>query len=119
APKLWVLVAARGVQGIGAAIMMALTLAFVGDTVPKAKIGRAMGLLGTMSAIGTALGPSIGGALIAAFGWRAMFMVNVPLGVAAFLLAYRRLPSETRRTVGNRPRFDYWGMFVLALSLGA
>ena len=64
APTLWLLIAARAAQGLGAAIMMALTLAFVGDTVPKAKTGSAMGLLGTMSAIGTALGPTLGGALI-------------------------------------------------------
>jgi len=51
--------------------MMALTMAFVGETVPKEKTGSAMGLLGTMSAIGTALGPSLGGVLIAGLGWRA------------------------------------------------
>ena len=56
APTLGWLIAARAVQGLGAAIMMALTMAFVGETVPKARTGGAMGLLGTMSAIGTALG---------------------------------------------------------------
>jgi MFS family permease len=58
----------------------ALALASVGDTVPKAKIGTAMGLLGTMSASGTALGPSLGGVLLSAVGWQAVFPVNVPLG---------------------------------------
>ena len=51
--------------------MMALAMAFVGDTVPKEKTGSALGLLGTMSAVGTALGPSLGGVLIAGLGWRA------------------------------------------------
>ena len=69
--------------------MMALTMAFVGETVPKARTGSAMGLLGTMSAIGTALGPSLGGVLIAGLGWRAIFLVNVPLGSLALLLAHR------------------------------
>ena len=82
APTLWLLVAARAAQGLGAAVMMALTLAFVGETVPKEKTGSAMGLLGTMSAIGTALGPSLGGVLIAVLGWRAIFLVNLPLGIA-------------------------------------
>ena len=59
APTLHLLIAARAMQGLGAAIMMALTIAFVGDTVPKDRTGSAMGLLGTMSAIGTALGPSL------------------------------------------------------------
>src|SRR6267154_1772812 len=61
APTLWLLIAARAAQGLGAAIMMALTMAFVGETVPKERTGSAMGLLGTMSEIGTALGPSVGG----------------------------------------------------------
>ena len=65
APALWLLIAARAAQGLGAAIMMALTMAFVGEMVPKSKTGSAMGLLGSMSAIGTALGPSLGGVLIA------------------------------------------------------
>jgi predicted MFS family arabinose efflux permease len=51
-----------------------------------------MGLLGTMSAIGTALGPSLGGILVAWLGWRALFLVNVPLGILAFILARRYLP---------------------------
>jgi len=59
--ELWMLVAARAVQGSGAAIMMALAMALVGDSVPKERAGRAMGFLGTMSAAGTALGPSLGG----------------------------------------------------------
>jgi MFS family permease len=78
-PSLKFLIVARAAQGLGAAIMMTLTMAFVGETVPKATIGKAMGLLGTMSAIGTALGPSLGGLLIAAFGWRAIFLINLPL----------------------------------------
>ena len=94
APALWLLIAARAVQGLGAAIMMALSLAFVGETVPKEKTGSAMGLLGTMSAIGTALGPSLGGVLIAGLGWRAIFLVNVPLAVTALLLSHRFLPAD-------------------------
>ena len=94
APTLWLLIAARAAQGLGAAVMMALTMAFVGETVPKAKTGSAMGLLGTMSAIGTALGPSLGGILIAGLSWRAIFLVNVPLGVLALLLAHRHLPVD-------------------------
>jgi MFS family permease len=93
APTLSLLVAARAAQGFGAAAMMALAMALVGDAIPKAKTGSAMGLLGTMSAIGTALGPSLAGALISAFGWRTIFFVNLPLGLAAFALARRSLPD--------------------------
>src|SRR5262245_34617617 len=94
APTLWLLVAARAAQGGGAAIMMALTMALVGEAVPKERTGRAMGLLGTMSAIGTALGPSLGGIMIAGLGWRAIFLINLPLGLLAFALAYRFLPVD-------------------------
>ena len=119
APELWLLIAARAAQGIGAAIMMALTMAFVSETVPKARTGSAMGLLGTMSAIGTALGPSLGGVLIAGLGWRAIFLVNVPLGIVTFLLAHRYLPVDLRRTEADRAGFDHVGTLLLALTLAA
>jgi EmrB/QacA subfamily drug resistance transporter len=119
APTLPLLIAARAVQGLGAAIMMALTLAFVGETVPKDKTGSAMGLLGTMSAIGTALGPSLGGVLIAGFGWPAIFFVNVPLGILTLFLAYRYLPADRRETQADRTGFDHAGTLLLALTLAA
>jgi MFS family permease len=99
--------------------MMALTMAFVGETVPKEKTGRAMGLLGTMSAIGTALGPSLGGVLIAQLGWPAMFFVNVPLGILTLVLARRFLPVDRRTTQTDRPGFDHVGTLLLALTLAA
>jgi EmrB/QacA subfamily drug resistance transporter len=119
APTLWLLIAARAAQGLGAAVMMALTLAFVGEAVPKAKTGSAMGLLGTMSAIGTALGPSLGGVLIAGLGWRALFLVNVPLGIVTFLLAHRYLPVDAQEPKTDRAGFDSVGTLLLALTLAA
>ena len=119
APTLWLLIAARGAQGLGAAVMMALTMALVGETVPKEKTGSAMGLLGTMSAVGTALGPSLGGVLIAAFSWRAMFLVNVPLGILTLFMAYRHLPIDRRSPAAGRSGFDLLGTLLLALTLAA
>ncbi|MGH6739911.1 MAG: MFS transporter, partial [Bradyrhizobium sp.] len=119
APTLWLLIAARAAQGLGAAIMMALTMAFVSETVPKAKTGSAIGLLGTMSAIGTALGPSLGGVLIAGLGWRAIFLANVPLGILTILLAYRTLPADRRWSKDDRPDFDIVGTLLLASTLAA
>lgn len=118
APSLWVLIVARAAQGLGAAVMMALSTAFVSEAVPKARLGSAMGLLGTMSALGTALGPSLGGVLIATFGWPALFAVNVPLGALALVLAAAGLPDgKTERPV--QQGFDLVGTAVLALTLGA
>ena len=119
APTLWLLMGARALQGLGAAIMMALTMAFVGETVAKEKTGSAMGLLGTMSAIGTAMGPSLGGMLIAGFGWRAIFLITVPLGLLTGWLALRYLPADRHNDRSGRARFDSLGTLLLALTLGA
>ncbi|MFF0066467.1 MFS transporter [Streptomyces sp. NPDC005279] len=119
APTLWLLIAARAAQGLGAAVMMALTMAFIGEMVPKEKTGRAMGLLGTMSAIGTALGPSLGGVLISGLGWRAIFLVNAPLGILTFLLTHRYLPVDRRVPKSDRAGFDNVGTLLLALTLAA
>ena len=119
APTLGLLIGARTLQGLGAAIMMALTMAFVGETVPKASVGRAMGLLGTMSATGTALGPSVGGLLIAALGWQAIFFINVPMGVVIVMLVYRYLPIDANRLPRNQASFDSVGTLLLATTLAA
>lgn len=117
APTLGLLVAARAAQGLGAAVLMALTLALVRETVPGGKMGSAMGLLGTTSAIGTALGPSLGGALLAGPGWRALFLVLLPLALLNFGLAYRFLPADVHK--GRLTTFDWRGTLSLAVALGA
>jgi EmrB/QacA subfamily drug resistance transporter len=119
APTLGLLIAARAAQGLGAAIMMALTMAFVGETIPNAKTGSAMGLLAAMSAIGTALGPSLGGVLISTLSWRAIFFINVPLGTLTVLLAHRYLPTDRRVAKTERASFDVAGTLLLALTLAA
>jgi EmrB/QacA subfamily drug resistance transporter len=119
ADTLWLLIAARAAQGVGAAAMMALAMALVGETVPKDKTGSAMGLLGTMSAVGTALGPSLAGVVLSTFGWRAIFLVNLPLGLIALLLAYRSLPAGRAARPIATATFDKAGMLLLAITLGA
>jgi EmrB/QacA subfamily drug resistance transporter len=119
APSLWLLIAARVVQGLGAAIMMVLTMAMVGEAVPKEKTGSAMGLLGTMSAVGTALGPTLGGVLIAWFGWPALFLINLPLGILTLVLAQQYLPKDHKVTKGTKAKFDLMGTVILVLMLGA
>jgi len=119
APALWMLIAARAMQGLGAAVLMALTVALVRETVPKERTGSAMGLLGTMSAIGTALGPSLGGLLLAGPGWRAIFLVLVPLGVANLLLARRFLSAAGSERKIDRTGFDGLGTLLFGLTLAA
>lgn len=88
------LIAARILQGLGGAMMMANTLALAIQVLPAERTGRAMGLLGTVSAIGTALGPALGGLLIAGFGWQALFVINLPLGLIAWGMVQHFLPSS-------------------------
>lgn len=117
APSLSILIIARAGQGFGAAVMMALTMALVGGAVPKERSGRAMGLLGTMSAVGTALGPSLGGVLIGTFGWQAIFLINLPLGLLAAGMAWRFLPHDD---APNSPAsFDVPGSILLASALAS
>lgn len=119
APTLGLLIAARAVQGLGAAIMMSLTMAMVREAVPQEKTGSAMGLLGSMSAIGTALGPPLGGVLIAGFGWRSIFLINVPLGILTWVLSRRYLPEDRHEPKTTRTDLDILGSLWLASSLGA
>jgi MFS family permease len=117
APSIEILIAARVVKGAGAATKMSLSMAFVGEVVPPDRTGRAMGLLGTMSAVGTTLGPALGGLLIAWLGIRAIFLINVPLAAAAMLIAARRLPKDPPRPAPGSSRFDFAGTGLLAIGL--
>jgi EmrB/QacA subfamily drug resistance transporter len=119
APTLRLLLVARFAQGLGAAILMALAVAFVGDTVPRAKTGSAMGLLGAMSAAGTTFGPPLGGLLIAGIGWSAIFLVNVPVGILTLVLAHRHLPVDRPESKAARAGFDTVGTLLLTLTLAA
>lgn len=97
ATNLRLLIGARALQGIGAAFLMALSMALMRQTASEARIGRAMGLLGTVSALGTALGPSLGGLLIGVTGWRGIFWVQFPLAAIALILAFATLPDRPGR----------------------
>lgn len=97
ASSLPLLIAARAMQGVGAAFLMTLTMALMRETAREDNMGRAMGLLGTMSAFGTALGPAIGGMLLATAGWRGIFLVQFPLALATLLLSLLWLPRNAPR----------------------
>lgn len=97
APSLRILVAARSFQGIGAAFLMTLAMALTRQTVSKSQVGRAMGMLGTISALGTALGPVLGGFLIALSGWQSIFGLQFILASIAIILAWVLLPNDCIR----------------------
>lgn len=97
--NLWGLVGARAFQGIGAAFLMTLAMALARQTADKKRIGRAMGLLGTVSALGMALGPSLGGVLIELMGWRSLFWVQLVLAGITFIFAVVTLPGHYNKNV--------------------
>lgn len=111
--SLWLLIALRAIQGIGSAILIAVTTAFVGDIFPKSKVASIMGLLGSMSAIGTGLGPVFGGLIVDNFNWHIIFLINIPLGFFIYFLAKKYLPSDIQVTVKPPLFFDYISIVLL------
>ncbi|MDC9818872.1 MFS transporter [Pectobacterium polonicum] len=98
APQLWQLIGARTLQGIGAAFLMTLGMALLRQTAGEKHIGQAMGILGAVSALGTALGPSVGGWLLTTAGWRSLFWVQIPLVIIVLFLASTQLPATPVKT---------------------
>lgn len=97
APNLWWLIGARALQGVGAAFLMTLVMAMMRQAASEARLGQAMGLLGTISALGTALGPPLGGWLLWVTGWQGIFLIQLPLALIALILALWILPTPTSK----------------------
>lgn len=116
APGAGILIAARAVQGVGAALLVPCSLALINHaTAADANArARAIGLWTAAGSIALAAGPIVGGALVSSLGWRSIFFVNVPLGALGMLLALRALP-ETRTTDGA---FDLPGQASAVAALG-
>ncbi|HEV2217123.1 MAG TPA: DHA2 family efflux MFS transporter permease subunit [Candidatus Dormibacteraeota bacterium] len=108
-PNIAVLVAARAVQGVGAAIILPLSLTILTSSFPAERRGAIVGLWGGIGGLAVALGPLVGGAVTQGLSWHWIFWVNVPIGLAAALLSPIRLP-ESR---GARTRLDVPGLFLL------
>ncbi len=111
------LIAARALQGIGAALLVPQSLAIIAAAFPRERRGRAIGLWAGASAIATALGPPLGGLLIDALDWRAVFWINLPLSAAAIALALRWVP-ESRGSSPVGP-LDWPGGALAVLAFGS
>ncbi len=108
APDLWTLVVLRIVQGLGAAMLQANSLAIINIATPRERLGHAIGVQGAAQALGLALGPSVGGALIAAGGWRLVFYVNVPVGALGIAAGLAFIPRS--RHLRARTPLDWSGL---------
>ncbi|MCO7175389.1 MFS transporter [Sporolactobacillus kofuensis] len=114
APNILVLSVARFIQGIGAAIIMALSFAIAQDAFRGKIAARTMTILTAMVSLGFAIGPTIGGVLIDMFGWRSIFFINVPLGLLALLLMKPYCPARAHNAYIP---FDYHGLLTLGTAL--
>jgi EmrB/QacA subfamily drug resistance transporter len=107
------LIAARAVQGFGAAIVLPLTLTLLSEAVPPARRGMALGIWGGVSGLGVAIGPLVGGAVVSGISWHWIFWINVPVGLVLVPLALTRL-TESR---GPAPNLDLRGLALVGPGL--
>ena len=113
APTATFLDLARGVQGIGAAVMFATALALIVQEFPPQERGVAFGAFGAASGLAVALGPIVGGLLTDGFGWEAVFYINLPVGVVAFIVIQTKLVN----VVGRPTRVDFPGVVTFSVAM--
>jgi EmrB/QacA subfamily drug resistance transporter len=116
APTLGFLVAARGFQGLGGALLMAISPAMLTSAFPASERGRALGMNAVIVALGVSTGPTLGGVLTDHFTWRSIFYVNVPIGIIGLIATVLLLHEPRQRGL---LRLDPAGAFLLALGLAA
>ena len=114
AVNIYMLIASRALQGVGAALITGNGPALIGEIFPKESRGKAMGLFGMVVAFGLSTGPAVGGFVTGWLGWRYIFYLNLPLGILAAILVRRNLRADT---VFSKARFDIVGGVSMALGL--
>ena len=116
APSLPVMIAGRALQGVGAAMLMPNSLAILGAAFDGEAKGQAIGTWAGVGALASAAGPVLGGWLVEAVGWRAIFLLNMPVGAAAGWLAWRYVSESRDRRAGAR--LDVVGALLVTAALG-
>jgi EmrB/QacA subfamily drug resistance transporter len=117
APTADALIAARCVQGVGGALLVPSSLAIISAAFPEETRGRAIGTWAGFSALTTALGPILGGVLVDAVSWRAIFFINVPIAAVTLVIAFAHVP-ESRDDTADAP-LDWRGGLLVTLGLAA
>jgi EmrB/QacA subfamily drug resistance transporter len=108
------LIAARLVQGLGAAALMPQTMAIIVATFPAARRGAALGIWGAVAGLATVMGPTLGGLLITALGWRWIFFINLPIGVGVLVAAVLFIPNVD---LERRHKLDWPGVGIATVAL--
>jgi len=119
APSIDALIAARAIQGLGAAIVLPLTLTLLSDAFPAEKRGMALGIWAGVSGLGVALGPFVGGAVVEGIAWQWIFWLNVPIGLVLLPIAWARLTEShgPARTL-DLPGLGLVGVGLFGLTFG-
>lgn len=116
APGVYWLIGFRMIQGLGAAVTQALGAAIATEAFPSEERGKAMGIISSTVSVGLTMGPAVGGLLIGAFGWRSVFLVNLPIGAVAVWATLRFVPAETHERDGTS--FDFTGAVLILFLIG-
>ena len=113
--EMWQLIAARGIQGLGAGALFPIALAVIGDLFSPSERGKYQGLFGAVFGLSVLIGPAIGGLLTDTVGWPWVFFFNLPIGAVVFAIVWRSLPSY--HLGSDRPSIDFVGagLFTAAL----
>lgn len=114
--SLTTLTMARVAQGFGGAALMSVNTALIRLIYPHSKLGRGMGINSFVVAVSSAAGPTIAAAILSVASWQWLFLINVPLGIVALLLALKFLPANSAR--GSKPKFDLPSAVMNALTFG-
>ncbi|MFI6510442.1 DHA2 family efflux MFS transporter permease subunit [Streptosporangium sp. NPDC050855] len=113
------LIAFRTLQGFGAGVLDPLVLILLARAAGPARAGRVMGLMGVVLSLGPVLGPIVGGAVLGGLSWRWMFLLSVPVGLIAYLLAVRVLPTDPPAVRRSAVRLDVLGLALLGPGFSA
>lgn len=113
------LVAGRMLQGLGASAMMAINMTLLRLTYPKKILGMGIGLNATLVAIASVLGPSLGALILSSLSWRWLFLINIPIGILAFIIGFFALPENVVRSERKLPKYDmvmnamFFGLLIM------
>ena len=114
-PSIEWLIAARGIQGLGAGALFPIAIAIIGDIFAPSERGKYQGLFGAVFGLSILVGPAIGGLITDTLGWHWVFFVNLPVGAVAALMVWRYLPAY--HLGGDRPKIDYVGAALFTAAL--
>jgi len=113
-PTIYLLIASRVIQALGAAMVFSLGLGIITESFPREERGRALGISGTLVSIGIIAGPTVGGMILSVASWHWIFFVNLPIGILGTYMAIRNIPAL--KPAGGQ-KFDIWGAVTLGSGL--